>query len=554
MKRMNAAELIGLYTRGEALQSPMLPLWDELAEYIHPAKVGFTGKRADGEKRTSKLWDSTAPQANNDLAHYLAASLTPSAVPWLRYEFRSREARDNDSYCEWLEECTEIVQKEKGRSNFYETISEVYDDLPSFGLGTLQCDERKDPMGRFQGLHYEAIWMRELVLLADPYGGFDVTFRGWEQSAAQWVALFGEAVGEKVRKLAAEKPEDPVKFLHAVYPRNLEDIDVAGVDRGACPPERMPYASVWINLMEKTIVRESGYLELPRYTARWARTSGSLWANCPGLLALPDIRTVNEAKRLEMLAWEKSIDRPMKTVLNNIVGKLDMGAGGLTVVRDINGTVPLFDGTDFNLNAVQVQDLRASIMRTFFADLIREPTDVKSGTTAYEVAKRLERAQRILGETVGHLRRMLSWSAERSFNILYRNGQFPTPPEGLLESGEKLDIRYTSPLQQAQESQGLEQLLLWLGDLGQAGQINPEVFDWVDWDGWAKEAANRRSVPAFARRDQTGVDKVRAERRQRQAEERQAALAATGGQVIRDVGAGAGPEQAQALLKGAMGG
>jgi hypothetical protein len=548
MKRMTTEQLIGLHTRGEGLQAPMLSLWDELAEYIHPAKVGFTGPKTDGEKRTTKLWDSTGPQANDDLAHYLAAALTPAFSPWLDITFRSEDLASSDAFKEWLEACAEIQRKELSRCNFYEAMGEVYSDLPSFGVGTLQCDERKDRLGKFDGLNFESVWLRELVLLPDEYGDLTLSFRAYEMSAMQWVSMFGAEVGPKVQEIANTKPESKVKFLHAVYPRDLEDIDVKGIEAGAADPKKMPFASVWINLVDKLTVRESGYLEMPRYTARWARTSGSIWANCPGLMALPDIRTINEAKRLELNAWEKSIDRPMKTGLNNIQGKLDMGAGGLTTCRDPNALMPLYDGTDFNLTAVKVEDLRASILRTFFADLIREPSDVRSGTTAYEVAKRLERAQRILGESVGHLRRLLRWAVERSFMILYRNGAFPPMPPGLMEAKGKLDVRYTSPLQVAQQSQGIEQTLLFLGDLSQAAQFNPEVFDWVDWDGWTLDAAKRRSVPAVALRDQAAVDEIRDERKARQEQERQAGLAVAGGQVVRDVGAGAGPQAAGALM------
>lgn len=549
MKRMNAAEILGLHKRAEALQHPMHELWDELADFIQPAKAGFVGPKTDGEERTDRLYDSTAPQANDDLAHYLAAGLTPAASPWLQNEFRQKELAETDAYQEWLDECTEIQRSEFIRSNYYEVMGEAYADLPCFGLAAVQAEGRQTLLNQFDGLHFEAIWLKEITALANQYGDLDTTFRCYEQSALQWAQMFGDDVGTKVKELAGSKPEAKLKFIHAVFPRDKGDIDEAGVQRGTADPKRMPYASVWVNLEEKIIVRESGYLELPRYLVRWAKTSGSIWASSPGILALPDIRTLNEAARLELRAWERSIDRPMKSTVNNLVDKLDLGAGGLTIVRDISNLMPLYDATDFNLTAVKTDELRASILRTFFSDLIREPG--QTGTqTAYEVARRMERAQRILGEAVGHIRGLLRWSAERSFKLLWRGGRFPAVPEGLLEANPKLDVRYTSPLQAAQESQGMEQVGLWLGDMAQVAAVKPEVLDWVDFDGWAKEAAKRRSVPAVMLNSKDAVAKIRADRTEEQARVKAQQDALTTGQVAKDLGAGLGPEQALRVVQG----
>lgn len=546
MKRLNAVEIIGLAKRAESLQEQLWSHWDELSLYIQPSKVGFVTRREPGEKRTERLWDSTAPQACDDLAHYLAAGLTPAASPWLDLAFRQKELQGEDAFVEWLQACAEIERAELQRSNFYEVMGEVYKDLPAFGNACPQAEERKDHAGNFAGLHFEAVWLREITALPNQYGEFDTTFRTYEQSALQWVQMFGkDDVGEKVAKLAAEKPEQKVRFIHAVYPRDRDDIDLDGVAKGTANGLKMPYASAWVNCEDKVLVRESGYLELPRYIVRWARQSGNPWGIGPGSLALPDVRTLNEAKRLDMIAWEKELDPPLKVLQNSVVDSvIDQSPGGKTILRDMNGVQRLYDGTTFNVSTVKVDELKASILRTFFADLIREPTADVGAKTAYEVAKRLERAQRILGEAVGHLRGMLRWSVERSFKILYRNDRFPAPPPELLQAGAEIDIRYTSPLQMAQEAQSVEQIAMFMGDLHPLAALNQEVLDHVNWDGMVLELARRRNVPATALNSKREIEEIRSAREEAQAQANQMAQAEQAGKVIRDVGAGLGPEQA----------
>jgi hypothetical protein len=556
MKRMDAAGLIALYNRASQNQQEMHQAWDELARYIRPSMSGMVSPRVDGEKRTTDIWDSTAPQAVADLGNYLSAGMTPSASPWLNMVYRQAELNEQNQYVEWLQTATEVTRSELLRSNFYSTMGELYQDLPTFGNAALSIESRYDQLGRWEAPHYEAIWLKELLALADEYGDLSTTFRCYEQTALQWVGKFGDDVGEDVRKLAAEKPETPVKFLHVVYPRDIGDIDQKGTEMGTAEGKKMPYASVWVNLKDKNIVRESGYLELPRAIVRWAKASSSIWGYGPGHLALPDIRTLNEAVRLELAAWERTIDRPMVTEQNNIIGDLNLGPGGLTTVRKIDALRPLIDGTDFSLTAVKTDELRTAILRTFFADLIREPADVKSGTTAYEVAKRIERAQRILGESVGHLQTMLKWVVERTFKILLREGRFPPMPEGLLEAGASIDIQYTSPLRQAQEAQGVEQLTLFLGDMAQMAAIQREAgqtdtaLDWVDFDGAAQEIAKRRNTWAAAVRSDDDVEALREARAQAMAQQQMLEQQQQGAGVLKDLSSAVGPERALQVVNG----
>lgn len=457
-----------------------------------------------------------------------------------------------DSFVEWLEACTEILQSEFTRSNFYSAFGEVYQDLPAFGVGTPQITEKRGSDGEWKGLHFESIFIGELTGIADEYGEFTTTFRSYEKPAIYWQGLFGDELTGAVAELAQDKPDQPVKFLHAIYPRDEADIDRKGIAEGTALSRNLPFASVWVNCHDKSVVREAGYHELPRYVTKWGGASNSDWGYSPAMRALPDIRTLNEAKRLEIAAWERSIDRPMVGRENNLVGDLEIGARGLTIVRDVNQLKPLFDATDFNLTAIKIQDLRDSILRAFYADLIREPSGADGPEkTAYEVARRMERAQRILGEAVGHLRVMLRWTVERSFQVMYRAGQLPTPPEELLGVNPQIEVKYTSPLQSAQEGVGLESVLMFIGDLQMLAQFNETVIDRVDWDGLTSDIARRRNVPAKSLLSDEQMLELREERAAQQQAMQQAEAAKAESEVVRNVGQGAGKEAAMRMVSGA---
>jgi hypothetical protein len=540
MKNLSAGEILALVNRSRALQEPLWDEWDELARYIRPSMGGLVSDFAPGEKRTRAIYDSTALQANDDLAHYMAAGLTPAASPWLDLSFRDSALDKDDTAREWLQECVRILRAEILRSNFHAVIGEVYADIGCFGTAVVQCEEKRKE--RFEGLHFEAIWLKEILALPDQYGDLTTTFRCYRRTLSQWAEVFGELPPKMAKKLK-EKPEEKAEVIHAVYPR--DDHDKTEPADG----KRMPFASVWVSVEDKAIIKEGGYMELPRYVVKWASASNSIWGYGPGHLALPDIRTLNRAVELELSAWDRTINRPFKTSVNNIVGEtLDMGPGGLTTVRDVNAILPLMDGTDFSLTAVKTDELRGSILKTFFADLIREP-EGSTEKTAYEVARRLERAQRILGESISHLRGMLKWLVERSFRVLYREGVLPPAPEGV---GGQIDVKYVSPLQLSQEAQGVEQLTMFLGDIVSLAQaqvevnLQPDVMDWVDFDGAVMEIARRRNVAATALRSNKQVKEIRDARAMQ--EQAAAALeqAKIQGQVVRNVGT-VDPEMAKEI-------
>jgi hypothetical protein len=118
--------------------------------------------------------------------------------------------------------------------------------------------------------------------------------------------------------------------------------------------------------------------------------------------------------------------------------------------------------------------------------------------------------------------------------------------------GGQIDVKYVSPLQLSQEAQGVEQLTMFLGDIVSMAQaqaavnLQPDVMDWVDFDGAVMELARRRNVAATALRSGKQVKEIRAARAMQ--EQAAAALeqAKVQGQVVRNVGT-VDPEMAKEI-------
>lgn len=554
--RFTAQDIVALHDKLEGDMKQWHATWDDVAYLMQPSKVGFIARHAEGEIKTYDLRDSIGMEVLDDLANYLQSVLTPQAMQWFKLGFKNTEVDQDDAARQWIERCEELMYAEMEDSNFYSSVAEFYKDIASFGTAAFMCEERKGWDGKsYNGLSYRSIHLREIYGLTNQYGEVDCTIRVHTGIPREWINRFGAAAGQEIHRDATQDPGREYTFLHAVFPRDYEQIDLDAFQLKKVEGKRLPYASMWVNKTEGTLVKESGYYEPPRVIARWDDNTDQGYAgHGPGLRAMPDIGTINEAAEMEMTAWEKSIDPPTKETQNNVVGSVHIQPGGRTVVKRMDEFQPVFNHTKWDLTFIKREDLEAAVRNIMYTDLIREPEDLKSGTTAYEVSKRMERAQRILGEAVGRIKaEWLRWVVMRTFSIMYLAGRFDQEPPEVLDG--ELDVRYISPLMIAQQSQGLENMRMFIADMaGVAALQSPEapgeapIMDNVHWDGYAEEAARRYAVPARVIRDE---DERKRLREQREQDKRDAATLGAAGQlseVVRNVGGGAGQEAAEAVL------
>jgi len=557
--KMDHDRACALYRDLEGEIKQWMTTYEELAWYIAPQRVGFISEKAEGQIKTERLEDSIGIEVLDDLKNYLSGALTPSAYQWALIRYRDENLNKQKEASEWLEESMRRLFVALAESNFYGAIGEFYLDIAGFGTGSLGCREKKNVMGNYSGLHFDWIHMREIVGIPNDYGEFDCTIRVKKDTAKAWVQRFGDDAGEKVNEMAKHKPNRKYTFLHIVWPRDKDDIDV---DAFALDPlvnsKRLPFGSMWVNYSEKKLVKESGYYENARQVVKWDDNTDSTFGFGRGLMALPDIRSINEAVRLEFVGWSKNIDPATIEERNNVVGSLDRSSGGRIVVRDIEKAPrPLIEGTNWQVSMLKRDELVQNVRSLFYSDLIREPAATETAKTAYEVAKRIERAQRILGEAVAHIRTtLLDWVIQRSFSIMFRNNQFGEMPEVLRDQEAELDIQYTSQLALSQQAGALDNILMYMGDINQIATIQSpqdpsqaEILDHIDFDGLAKELQERRNVPAVVSRSDDDIKTVREQRQQALAKQNALAEMEVAGKAVRDVGSGAGQDAGLELVE-----
>lgn len=493
----NVKELVHRFSQLKNTRGTWESHWQEIADYVLPRRADVTTKRARGDKRTEKIFDSTAINAAELLASSLHGMLTNAASPWFMMSYKNPVLNLDDKSMEWLEECTNQMYMVLNRSNFQQEIHELYADLITFGTAAMMIEKDEVNGLRFSTRHISEIYIQE-----NEFGRVDTVYRIFKMSARAAVNMFGD-VSKKINKLNEKNPYDEVELLHIVFPR--EKFDPNKIDA-----LNKPFASIYCDPETTELLGESGYDEFPYVVPRFLKSSVETYGRSPAMVALADIKMINKMSETIIKAAQKTIDPPLLVPDDGFMLPIRTVPGGLNFYR--SGSRDRIEPLNTNANiglGVQYEDQRRdAIRKAFYVDQLLLAQRVNM--TATEVLQRNEEKMRMLAPVLGRLTgEMLQPLITRCFNIMLRMEMFPVPPEQL--QGKEIDIEYTSPLARSQRSGDVNAAVRSLEILSPLAQLAP-VFDYIDVDKFVKHITDILGVPAKIMRSDAEVQQIRQDR------------------------------------------
>jgi len=531
---VDAKEIARRYRKLASERNNIESTWELIERFFAPYRGEFFDENTGEDSvdwKTRELYDSTAIKASNTLASSLHGSLTSPAYKWFSLRFRNDNLNSDKEAKAWLEDTENRIFTALQQSNFNLEANECYLDLVHFGTSII-VEEIDDGE-----IVFKAIPVKEAYFEMDSRGGICNLYRRFRYTPIQIVEKFGkDNVPEDIVE-KAEKPNDAER-IEVIYAITKRDLGAKYEYDGPVAAENRPYEAKYILLQRAEDIGDpQGYYEMPAFVPRWRSTSESKFGNSPSMIALPDVLTLNELYEMFIRALEKVVDPATLTTERGLLSDLDLSAGGLTVVRDVNDLVPFESRARFDVTQMSIADLRESIRSAFFVDQLELKNS--PAMTATEVSVRYELMQRLLGPTLGRLENdFLSPLIERTFNILFRDDKLMPLPEKLADSGEGWDIRYTGPLARSQRVDQAAAVERWLGTVGALAEIKPEALDIIDEDEIARDMADTLNVPAKYTKSKEQIEAVRRARAQQQAQMQAAQLAQEQGKAAQAVGKG----------------
>lgn len=462
-------------------------VWRDCFDLTYPLRAdGFDGQQLDaqqGMRKRGEILDSTGTDGSRILASGIMSGLTPANSRWFELSVED----DSEEEKRWLSESADTVWMNIHQSNFDAEGYESCLDAVVAGWFVLYIDEAPEGGYSFQQWAISTCY----VSSTRSDGMIDTVYREHQLSAEAVVAQFGEAnVSDHVRKLAKDKPLELVKLIHAIEPRTPHVV-------GARLAKNLPFASTVVEATTKHLLRESGYHEFPCVVPRWMRLPNSAYGVGPAFDALPDMRTLNELKAMQLAAADLAVAGMWIAEDDGVLNPrtVKIGPRKIIVANSVDSMKELKTGSDFELSEYLVTHLVSAIRKTFMADQL-QPQDGPA-MTATEVHVRVELIRQLLGPIYGRLQaEYLRPMVTRCFGIAYRAGILGQAPASLADRD--YTVRYVSPLARAQrleEVTAIERLFASLGAVATAtGDI--AVFDQVNIPEAVRVTAEGLGVPA----------------------------------------------------------
>ena len=489
-------------------------VWRQCYEYTYPLRgSGFNSDQYDavkGQRKQAEILDSTGTDCTQLLASEIASGTTPANALWFEY---SVSGEDDEAAERWLGDAAKTVWENIHASNYdAERLESVIDAIVA-GWMVLYIDEDRE-MGGYSFEHWSPAGC--YVAASKAGGKPDTVYRVYSLTAEQALGQFGTELSAKAQKLAKDKPDDMLEFVHAIYPR-------ADYKAGASLARFLPIASCHVEVAEKKLVRESGYHESPVIVARWARLPDSVYGVGQVFSALPDIKMLQDMWRLDLGAGELAVAGMWIAEDDGVLNPrtIKVGPRKVIVANSVDSMKPLQSGSNFNYSTDRIERLQSKIRRTMFADQL-PPADGPT-KTAYEYSVRLAVLRKILGPIFGRLQaEELAPTVERCFGLAYRAGILGQAPESL--AGRDFHVRYIGPLARAQRLEDVTAIERLVADVSAMVAVFPDAVDLVDSDEAVRVIGDGAGVPAKVIRDLDALKALRDARAEKQQQEQQQAL------------------------------
>jgi len=517
---MDASDIVKRWDYLVSQRKTVEDVWEVINTLVVPFRGDFfrdvTSEHAVTWRDNREIFDSTAVDAAGTLAASIHGSLTSPAIRWFELAFREDDLNDDKEARGWLEKAAHLCFMALQDSNFNLEANETYIDLVSYGTSMI-IEEVEEKNGKFQKLNFQSVPVEETWFEQDHTGQANRAYRRFMWTVDQIATKFGkDALPESMRDMVGnpQSMDKRMAVIMVIYPR--EDKAKANITKTLAPKERPWGMKYVLHQGAHQLGDEGGYYENPAFIPRWRKTSKSMWGHGPAMIALPDILTINSLVELILKATEKVVDPPTKVTERGLLSDLDLEPAGLTVVRTMDSMEPYESGARFDVSQLQREQLKQSIRSIFYVDQLE--LKESPAMTATEVQTRYELMQRLLGPTLGRLQSdYLDPLVQRTFNILYRAGQFGELPASISEQSDgELDIIYTGPLVRAQRADIAQGVARWVASLAELGEIEPEVLDIPDWDAIGKELGSLEGVPAKLMRADKEIKNRRDQREEQQ--------------------------------------
>jgi len=489
---MSPEALLTRYKTASAISEQWRDMLDDAYEFAIPQRNTFY-QRTVGERKATRVFDSTAERAVITFANRLHSDLTPPFQKWAKLAPGPMLGEDQEEQAEKiLDKANETLFALIQQSNFDSAINEFYIDL-AIGTACLLIQ----PGGKRQPLSFQCVPIAEVSLEEGPNGTIHAVFRKHKVRARLITATWTDAkIPTEINRLMTEEAskDHEVKLVECTYYDMETDqwmYEVIDPDSKTCMVKRASRTS-------------------PFVVARWTKTPGEVFGRGPVIYNLNDIKTTNKLTELELKNGTLAVTGAYMVANDAGVNPntLRVVPGAFIAVNRTAGPngpsiAPLPRTGDFQVVEVLRERLLTGIKRALFDEqLPPQSGSVRSATEIMERVKELSQA------TTGPFGRLMSELINpfmaRSLEVIDEQGYLD---ESFDVDGLMVSTMVQSPLAQQQSMDDVQKVVRWMELLnslvGQEGaMLGASMEDIPEY------LAEKIGVPEKLKRDKDAREKI----------------------------------------------
>jgi len=515
-KKLTPEQILKRQKLAQSRKENFRDLYEDAYEFALPQRNlydGYYEGRTGGQKKMSRVFDSTAINSTQRFANRMQSGIFPPQRNWCKLEPGNeippeRKLEVQKALDVFNDKMFDVLKQ----SNFDIAIGEFLLDL-SVGTAVMLVQ----PGDGVTPINFIPVPQYLVAFEEGANGQVDNVYRQMrikgESIKQQWPDA--EISAELQRKID-DKPTEEIDLLEAT---------VYDYDRG-------DYCYHVIHPKSKDELVYRRQKTSPWVVSRFMKVAGEIYGRGPVITALPDIKTLN--KTLELLLKNASL------AITGVYTAADDGVLNPQTIRIVPGAIipvarnggpqgeslrALPRAGDFNVSQIIINDLRMNIKKTLLDESL--PPDNMSARSATEVVERMKELAQNLGSAFGRLiNETMVPLVAKTLEVMDQNGMITLP---LKVDGLEVKVTPTSPLAAAQNMEEVNSIMQFAQvaqAMGPEGQLAIKTGDMIDY------IADKMGVPASIRTTPM-------ERQQMMQEAQQMAMAVQQAQMQ-----GAAPQQA----------
>ncbi len=448
-----------------------------------------TAQQPQAVQRSKEIFDNTASWALTRLSAGMESMITPRVQKWHSFSLDDPFSPDpTDMEEEWLDRLRDyhFTARYDTKSNFALANQKAIRATCGLGTGITYLEEN---LGR-RGVDpvkvpffYRSVPVVECYLGINAYDDVDKNIRVHEMTARATRDYFnqeGDKLPEVVKQVLDKKPDQPFTFIHAVMPRE---------EAGEYKDKRRhsAYASFWIEVSSRSLIRSSGFFTFPYNVMWWEQTDGSPYGQSPIMEALSEIKMLQVMGKTVAQVSQQMVKPPMATG-RGIYNRLNLNAGANNPgYLDEQGRLlaqPIIQAQNPTFAERLIETKRAGVRQSMFVDLFQILAEDPQKTATEALLRANEKGEQ-LGPAGAKIESGIASGVEREVDIIQRKGAFEAgsplePPASI--GGKNVGVKFTGPLARMRrmaELQGMERVLQMASVVG---QYDPSTLARIDGD------------------------------------------------------------------------